>query len=72
MGGSSVAKRQYINLQPSEAAVARVAGQIYAAYIAVGRVPEGKEQEWITRSIQEAFLIARQTDDAYQSDDETG
>jgi hypothetical protein len=63
--------KPYINLQPSEAVLAQIAGRIYAAYITVGKVPEGQEQEWITRSIGEAFLIVRQTDDAYVSDSET-
>ncbi len=60
-----------ISLQPSETVLVRVAGNIYSAYIAAGRVPEGKEQEWIQRAIREAFYIARTTDDAVQSDDET-
>lgn len=63
--------KPYINLKPSEAVVAQIAGQIYAAYITANRVDIGHEQEWITKSIEEAFRIARQTDDAYQSDDET-
>ena len=60
-----------ISLQPSETVLVRVAGNIYSAYIAAGRVPEGKEHEWIQRSIKEAFYLARTTDDAVQSDDET-
>ena len=60
-----------ISLQPSETVLVRVAGNIYSAYIASGRVPEGKEQEWMQRAIREAFYIARTTDDAVQSDDET-
>jgi hypothetical protein len=63
--------KPYINLQPSEAVLAQIAGRIFAAYITVGRVPAGQEPEWITRSIQEAFQIVRQTDDSFQSDAET-
>ena len=47
-----------------------MAAHIYAAYIAAGRVPEGKEQEWMQRCIQEAFWIARTADEAIQSDTE--
>ena len=60
-----------LSLQPSESVVVRAAAEIYAAYITVGRVPEGQEKEWMSRSIQEAFWIARTADDAIQSDNET-
>jgi len=59
-----------LSLQPSEGIVAQSACTIYAAYIAAGRVSEGKESEWRRRAIQEAFTIARLTDDAIQSDSE--
>ena len=65
-----MAKKPYLNLQPSEGIVAQMAAHIYAAYIAAGRVPEGKEQEWMQRCIQEAFWIARTADEAIQSDTE--
>ncbi|MCI0461876.1 MAG: hypothetical protein L0Z62_33410 [Gemmataceae bacterium] len=62
--------RPKLSLQPSEAVVAQSAAYIYAAYVASGRVPEGREQEWMQRAIREAFLIARMTDEAIQSDTE--
>jgi hypothetical protein len=61
-----------LSLQPSEAVVAQSAAHIYAAYQASGRVPEGDEKPWIHRSIREAYLIARLTDDSIQSDTELG
>lgn len=61
-----------LTLQPSEGIVVQSAAQIYAAYIAAGRVPEGSEKDWIRRSIQEAFLIARVVDESVQSDKELG
>ena len=61
----------FLNLQPSETAVAGCASRIYAAYITAGRVPEGAERDWIQRSIREAIEIAYYTDHAVQSDDET-
>jgi len=59
-----------LSLQPSEAVVAQTAGSIYAAYVIAGRVPVGREKEWIERSIQDAILIAQISDDAIQSDSE--
>ena len=60
-----------LSLQPSESVVVRAAAEIYAAYIIAGRVPEGQEKPWMERSIREAAWIARATDDAIQSDNET-
>lgn len=63
-------KKPSLSLQPSEGIVVRSAAQIYAAYITAGHIKKGTEQEWIERSIREAFLIARLTDEAVQSDTE--
>ena len=68
-GGIEMA-RPKLTLHPSEAVVAQSAAYIYAAYLSSGRVPEGKEQQWMQRSIREAYQIARMTDDAIQSDSE--
>jgi hypothetical protein len=57
-------------LQPSEAAVTQAAAAIYAAYITAGKVAEGKQEEWMQRSIREALWIARATDEAVHSDSE--
>lgn len=62
--------RQHLTLQASEAVVVQAAAQIYAAYQASGRVPEGEESRWMERSIREAILMARAVDDAVISDDE--
>jgi hypothetical protein len=61
-----------LSLQPSEAIIAESAAIIYAAYVTIGRVPENQEQRWIERSIREAVLIARLTDEAVHSDTELG
>jgi hypothetical protein len=61
-----------LSLQPSEAVVVRAAATIYAAYISTGRVPDGKEQEWMQRAINEALWIARTTDEMIHSDTEMG
>jgi hypothetical protein len=60
-----------LTLHPSEAVVVRAAAAIYAAYITAGKVPEGQNEEWMKRAIKEAFFIARTTDDAIVSDNET-
>ncbi len=65
-------EKPYLKLEFSEGIVVQVAGQIYAAYIAAGRVTEGTEKEWMNRSIREALRIARTVDESLQSDSELG
>ena len=65
-------KRPNLKLEVSEGIVVQVAGQIYAAYIAAGRVTEETEKEWMDRSIHEALRIAQTVDEALQSDSELG
>ena len=62
--------QKHFRLQHSESVVVQAASQIYAAYIASGRVSEGEEAKWMKRSIKEAVLIAQATDDTIISDDE--
>ena len=62
--------RKHLMLQHSESVVVGAASQIYAAYITAGKVEEGKEADWMKRSIREAIMIARGVDDAVISDDE--
>jgi hypothetical protein len=50
--------------------VVQVAGHIYAAYIAAGRVAQGDEEQWMQRSIREAIRLATETDQAVISDGE--
>jgi hypothetical protein len=61
-----------LSLQPSEAVVARAAATIYAAYVAAGKVADGKEEEWMGRAVKEAIWIARAADDLIVSDTEMG
>ena len=67
-----MAKQPYVKLEPTEGVITQVAGQIYAAYIATGKVKDGAEDEWIARSIREAIRIARTVDDTIQADKEIG
>lgn len=66
-----LAKKMALGLAPSEAVVVQAAATIFAAYIGAGAVPEGRSEEWMKRSIKEAYFIARTTDDAIVSDNET-
>ena len=61
---------KHLKLQSSESVVVSAAAQIYAAYVSAGKVTEGSEDQWMTRSIKEAIKIALATDDAIISDDE--
>ncbi len=63
-------KRKYLKLQPSETTAIRAATQIYSAYLLAGRVPEGSEEKWMDRSINEALYIAVKTDEMVISDNE--
>ena len=63
-------KKIKLSLQPSEGVVLQVAGQIYSAYVSSGKVVEGKEQQYMDRSLQEAMQLALMTDKAVQSDAE--
>ena len=62
--------KPYINLQPSEAVLVQAAATIYSAYLTIGRVAEGEENDWLKRSIQDAVRIARITDDNVTADKE--
>ena len=62
--------KKHFKLQHSESVVIQAAAQIYAAYIASGRVSDGEESQWMERSIREAILIAQATDNAVISDEE--
>jgi hypothetical protein len=62
--------KNYLELQKSEGIVVQAAAQIYAGYLAAGRVAEGQETEYIKRSIRDAIQIAVITDSAVISDEE--
>jgi len=66
---SRMAKKHF-KLQHSESVIVQAAAQIYAAYIASGRVAEGDEASWMKRSIKEAVMIGQATDDTIISDAE--
>lgn len=62
--------KRHLTLQHSESVVVQAAAQIYAAYIASGRVTEDENAHWMKQAIREALAIAKGVDDAVISDGE--
>lgn len=62
--------KKHLTLQHSESVVVHAAAQIYAAYIASGRVGEDGNTKYMKQAIKEAIAIARGVDDAVISDGE--
>ena len=62
--------RPNLSLQTSEGVVVNAAATIYAAYQGSGRVEQGKEKEWMQRSVREALWLAQFTDEMVHSDKE--
>jgi hypothetical protein len=67
-----MAEKPVLSLQTSEGILVHAAATIYAAYVTSGRVPQGDETSWMKRSLEEAFWLARATDEVIQSDTELG
>ena len=65
-------ERLALTLQPSEQAVLTAAASIFSAYVASGRVAEGSETEWMTRSVKDALWLAQTVDASIIADDEVG
>ncbi len=59
-----------MSLQHSESVIVQAAAQIYAAYIASGRVGEDGNKKWMKQAIREAIALAKGVDDAVISDGE--
>lgn len=55
--------KAYFNLSAGGAEILQAASRIYAAYVRSGRVPEGKEKEWMRRSLKHAMSFAKTIDD---------
>lgn len=63
-------QRTKISFQASEGVVYTVAGQIYSAYMANGKVTPGEERKWMEQSLREAIQLAKLTEAQVQSDNE--
>jgi len=59
-----------LTLQPSKGVVTQAAAQVYAAYVAVGRVKDEDVDDWMKRAIREVYAIARAVDSSFYSDNE--
>ena len=59
-----------LTLQPSKGVVTQAAAQVYAAYVAVGRVNDDETEAWMKRAIREVYAIARAVDSSFYSDNE--
>lgn len=55
--------KSYFNLTRGGAGILQAASRIYAAYVTSGRVPEGKEKEWMRRALKHAMSFAKTIDD---------
>ena len=62
--------KSYIVLKPSEQAILSAAATIYAGYASARMVPDGKEANWLRRSLKEAIQLAKATDESVQADGE--
>ena len=64
--------KTYLALKPSEHTVTLAAAQIYAVYLATGKVLEGDEQEWRGRAVAEAIHLAKSVSEVVVSETEMG
>lgn len=63
--------KPYVTLKPSEQTIVTAAAQIYAGYLAAGRVSdESEEPTYLKKALQQAIQLARQTDEIVQADGE--
>ena len=67
-----MSEKVYLKLDAAEATVAQAAAQVYAAYIAAGRVTIGQEDKWLDRSVEEAIHLAVKTAERVVSSKEVG
>lgn len=62
--------KPYVTLKPSEQTIVTAAATIYAGYVTAGKVPDGKEKDWLRRALKEAIALAQLTDEAVLADGE--
>jgi hypothetical protein len=63
-------QKAIVSLQSSEGLVYAAASRIYSAYVQLGKVSEGQQQDWMRRSLREAVELAQMTDQTVKSDAE--
>ena len=69
-GDLLTSSQHYFNLQRSELAIFQAAANIYASYVATGRVPPENDSETMKKAIAASISIARYVENTVQSDDE--
>jgi len=65
-----MSKTHYFSLQPSEMAIFQSAANIYASFIAAGKVTGENEVEMMKKAISASIAIAKHVEKVIQSDDE--
>ena len=65
-------EQQYVDLQVNERTLVHAASAIYAAYVSSGRILEGEEKEYLSRSVDEALGIASRIEELVRDAEEPG
>ncbi len=63
-------EQHYVDLQVNERTLVHAASAIYAAYVSSGRIPEGEEKEYLSRSVDEALGIASRIEELVRDAEE--
>ena len=63
-------KKVFARLKPSEMAIFRAAADIYAGYVAAGKVNESNENDMMVKAIKTSVRMADAVDNLIISDDE--
>ncbi len=65
-------EEHYVDLQMNERTLVHAASAIYAAYVSSGRIPEGEEKEYLSKSVDEALVIASRIEELVRDAEEPG
>lgn len=63
-------EKYYATLQPSETAISQAAANIFASYVASGKVTDENENEMILKAIKTSITICSIVDKNVRSDEE--
>jgi hypothetical protein len=63
-------EKYHATLQPSETAIFQAAANIFASYVAAGKVTEENENEMILKAIKTSITICSVVDKNVRSDEE--
>ena len=65
-------KKYYASLHPSEAAIFQAAANIFASYVASGKVTDENEDDMIDKAIKTSITICDLVEKSVTSDNEAG